>query len=136
MEMAGLHAATTKMRQFLENMPTNRRPSRIVFYADNMGAIHRIFKGSPGKAQAHSRAFRKVICDILNVNKETKVAISWCPGQGIIGNKKVDKLAKSGSKLHPERPNYKTQAYISVLHKCKMLEEWRHRWSNMLNPPS
>ena len=64
-----------------------------------MGAIQRIFEGSPGNAQAHSRGFRR---EILNADEEAIVAISWCPGhQGITGNKEADKLAKSGSKLPP-----------------------------------
>ena len=46
------------------------------------------------------------------------VAISWCPGhQGIKGNEVADKLAKSGSKLHPEEPNYKTQAHVAATYK-------------------
>ena len=104
---------------------------------DNTGAIHRIFEGSPGKAQAHSKGFRWEICDILNSNEESKVAISWCPRhQGIIGNEEADNLAKSGSKLNPDRPNYKTQAYVVALHKQELLEAWKHRWLNTLNPPS
>ena len=77
-EMAGLHAATIKARHFIENKSLNRRPHKIAFYTDNTGAIQRIFEGSPGKAQAHSRAFRREICNILNADDETIVAISWC----------------------------------------------------------
>src|SRR5258708_7047737 len=47
----------------------------------------------------------------------------------------ADKLAKLGAKLQPKWPNYKTQAYITALHKHKMLEAWRYRWSNTLNLP-
>src|SRR5260221_8051201 len=121
MEMVGLHAATIKARHFIKNKTPNRRPHKIAFYADNTEAIHRIFKGSPGKAQAHSRGFRKVICNILNADEEVMVAISWCPGhQGIRGNEPADKLANSGLKLHPEEPNYKTQPHVTATHKCEM----------------
>src|SRR5260370_12209125 len=136
-KMAGLHADATKTKCFIENMPQNRRPEKIVFYADNTGAIHRIFEGSPGKAQAHSRGFRKEICSILNADDESIVAISWCPRhQDVVGNEEADKLAKLGSKLIPQRPNYKMQAYVMGLHKQEMLEAWQHRWSNTPNPPS
>ena len=53
-----------------------------------------------------------------------------------MGNEKADQLAKLGSKQLPERPNYKTQAYIASLHKCEMQELWRHKWSNSPNPLS
>src|SRR5260370_4051730 len=79
-EMAGLHAASTKARWFIENKPTNRRPVKIVFYVDNTGAIHRIFKESPGLAQAHSRGFRWEICNLLNSNEEAKWPSSGAPG--------------------------------------------------------
>src|SRR5258708_39954120 len=129
-EMAGLHTATTEARHFIEDTPQEDKLHKIALYTDNTGAIQRIFEGSPGKAQAHSRGFRKEICEILNADDKAIMAISWCPGHhGIIGNEEVDKLAKLGAKLQPEQPNYKTQAYIVALHKCKMLEAWRYRWS-------
>src|SRR5258708_4696893 len=104
---------------------------------DNTGTIQRIFEGSPGKAQAHSRGFRKEIFNILNEDEEAMVAISWCPShQGITGNEEADKLAKLGTKTHPDNPNYKTQAYVTALHKCEMLEAWQHRWMNTQNTPS
>ena len=54
---------------------------------------------------------------------------------GIIGNEEADKLAKSASLQNPTNPNYKTQAYMGTLHKRELLEEWRFRWMNTLNPP-
>ncbi len=125
MEMVGLHRAVTEARNFIENQPPDNRPHKIAFYTDNMGVIQRIFEGSPGKAQAHSRGFRREICNILNADEENMVAISWCPRhQGITGNEAADKLAKLGTKSCPENPNYKTQAYVMSLHKCEMLEAW------------
>src|SRR5258708_24324834 len=136
-EMVGLHMVAIETRCFIKSIPPDSRPHKIVFYADNMSTIQRIFKGSPGKAQAHSRGFRHEIFNILNTDDEAMIAISWCPGhQGIPRNEEADKLAKSGSKLPPERPNYKTQAYIMALHKREMQEACHHRWSNTLNPPT
>ena len=117
-EMAGLHTVAIEARCFIKNVPTGNKLCKIVFYADNTGAIQRIFEGSTGKAQAHSQGFRQEIFNILNADKEARVAISWCPGhQGITGNEEADKLAKLGSKLPSVRPNFKTQAYITALHK-------------------
>ena len=53
-EMVGRHMVVIKARCFIKSMPTENRPHMIAFYTDNTGAIQRIFKGSPGKAQAHS----------------------------------------------------------------------------------
>src|SRR5260370_6050789 len=58
-EMAGLHAAPTEARIYIENAPINIRPHKIVFYMDNTSSINRIFKDSLAKAQVHSRGLRK-----------------------------------------------------------------------------
>src|SRR5258708_2202307 len=135
--MAGLHAAAKEARRYTETQPPDSKPHKLAFYADNTGAIQRIFEGSPGKAQAHSRAFRREICNILNADDKTIVAISWCPRHmGIVSNEVADKLAKSGSTLLPERPKYKTQAYVARLHKQELAEMWKLRRSNPPNPPS
>src|SRR5258708_8588404 len=136
-EMAGLHAAAKEARRYTETQPPDSKPHKLAFYADNTGAIQRIFQRSPGKAQAHSRAFRREICNILNADDKTIVAISWCPRHmGIVSNEVADKLAKSGSTLLPERPKYKTQAYVARLHKQELAEMWKLRRSNTPNPPS
>ena len=33
-------------------------------------------------------------------------------------------------------PDYKSQAYIAVLHKRELLNAWRFKWTNNLNPTS
>ncbi len=73
-EMAGLHMAAIEARHFIKNEPPDNRPQKIAFCTDNTGAIQRIFKGSPGKAQAHSRGFRYEILNILNTDEEAMVA--------------------------------------------------------------
>src|SRR5258708_23373087 len=134
--MAGLRAAAEETKRFILNAWSEHTPERIIFYADNTAAITKIFEGAHGKAQQHSKGFRRAIGSILCNNTETKIAISWCPGHsGIIGNEEADKLAKSASLQNPTNPNYKTQAYVGALHKRELLEEWRFRWMNTPNPP-
>ena len=136
-KMVGLHAAVEEARRYITSNETHPKPNNLIFYADNSAAISKIFEGLHGKAQAHSRAFRKNISKILNKTKRIRIAISWCPGHArIIGNNKADKLAKSGALKQPLDPDYKSQAYIAMLHKQELLEAWRHRWTNTPNPPS
>ena len=116
--MAGLHAAAEEARHYITSNETHPKPDNLIFYADNSAAISKIFEGSHGKSQAHSRAFRKHISKILNETERRRIAISWCPGHaGIIGNDKADKLAKSGALKQPLDPDYKSQAYVAMLHK-------------------
>ena len=70
-------------------------PTNIIIASDNTGAIQRIFKGSPGIAQASSLKFRKCILEALDYNQDLKIAIMWCPGHfDIEGNERADTLAK------------------------------------------
>ena len=86
-KMAGLWAAAEETRRYILNEQTETKPERIIFYADNLAAITKIFEGAHGKVQQHSKAFRRAIGMILCTNTETKIAISWCPGHSsIIGN--------------------------------------------------
>src|SRR5258705_12062331 len=71
------------------NSWTEPKPKRVIFYADNSATITKIFEGAHGKAQHHSKAFRKVISSILCNNPETKIAISWCPGHSGVCRKMV-----------------------------------------------
>ena len=58
--------AAEETRKYLSAEPLSPKPSNIIFYADNVGMINRIFDGAPGKAQAQSRTFQKTIRKILN----------------------------------------------------------------------
>ncbi len=137
-EMTSLNEAGKAAKQFILNGAWTKQPTRIVFYADNTAAISRIHKGTPGKAQEHSLAFRRNIAEILNVVKDSLVAISWVPGHSNVpGNEEADCLAKEGAKQTPAPRDLKTQAFMAALHKREMLEAWRHRWNNQqINPSS
>ena len=80
-KMVGLHAAAEEAWRYITCNETHPKPDNLIFYADNSAAISKIFEGSHGKAQAHSRAFRKNISKILNETERIKIAISWCPHQ-------------------------------------------------------
>ena len=82
-EMAGLHAASTKARWFIENKPTNRRPVKIVFYVDNTGAIHRIFKGSPGSSTSPLKRLQMGDLQPTKLKQGGKSGhhlVPWAPG--------------------------------------------------------
>ncbi len=133
-EMIGLSTARETAKLFILNGNWTHQLTQIIFYADNTAALTHIYKGTPGKAQAQSLTFRSHIGDILNEVENALVAISWVPGHtGIAGNKKVDQLAKEGTKRRPDRCDFKTQAFVSSLHKREMLEAWTFRWSNHPN---
>ena len=103
-EMTGLSTAGEATKQFILNRDWVQQPSHIVFYADNSAAISCIYKGTPGKAQEQSLAFRAHIKDILKEVEGALIAISWVPRHSSIhGNKKADCLAKEGAKLRPDR---------------------------------
>ena len=110
MGSSGVAAEAT--RDLLLAEPPHSKPSNIIFYTDNAGSISRIFDRAPGKAQAHLRAFRRMIRKILKEQDNIRIAISWCPGHsGISGNDTADALTKSGAHLTLSNPEHETQAF-------------------------
>jgi hypothetical protein len=53
MEMMGLRVAAEETVDFFADDSHQHKPSCIVIYSDNTGAIGRIFQGKAGKAQEH-----------------------------------------------------------------------------------
>ena len=120
-EMAGLQAAAEEAFKYTTDPKTTQKPSKIIFYADNSAAIRKIFEGAQGKAQSHSREFRR--------HPGCHQLVPRTPR-----HKEADGLAKSSSHQRPQNPNFKSQAYIHTLCKRELLEAWRFRWTNTLNP--
>ncbi|KAF8320946.1 hypothetical protein DL93DRAFT_2107613, partial [Clavulina sp. PMI_390] len=88
---ASAHIADLSSRHLLEQI------TQIFFFADNTGAIQRIFEGTPGLAQHCSLRFRQNILKVLDDNPNIHVTIEWVPGhKDIRGNEKADQLAKDG----------------------------------------
>ena len=79
-KMTSLSEAGRAAKQFILSGNWIKQPTQIVFYTDNSVAISHIHKGTPGKAQKHSLAFRRNIATILSKVREALVAISWVPG--------------------------------------------------------
>jgi ribonuclease HI len=132
-EMMGLKMAADHIRCTLEDSNITPKPSCIVLYADNTGALNQVFQGKPSKGQELMREFRKTMCKVFT---DMKIALHWCPGHlSILGNGCADQLAKQGAHLRPVRPNFKSLSYIARLCKKEMAEEWNLRWMNTLNPP-
>jgi ribonuclease HI len=87
----------------------------IHFFTDNTGTIQRIFKGTPGKAQSHSRHFRQNILEILDRHPNISITVEWVPSHcKIQGNEIADCLAKRGSRLQPPDPNWSSYTYVGT----------------------
>ena len=79
-EMASLPVSAEEAFKYITDPETTKKPSKIIFYADNSTEIRKIFRGAQGKAQSHLRGFRRIISKLLNDSEDTQVTISWCPG--------------------------------------------------------
>ena len=129
-EMRALEAAAVLIHELVDSA-TSTPPSKIIIATNNTGALQRIFKGSPGKAQGNSITFHEHILAILDQHENMQLALTWCPGHfDIEGNERADYLAKSGSRSHQKIPDYKSLSYIGSLNKHEIGEEWVHRWAN------
>lgn len=119
------------MGEFCFRIISARLSSAHPFYVDNTGAIHRIFNGSPGKAQSCSRRFRAAVLDIIDRKPSIDVVIDWAPGhEGIIGNELADKRAKSGAKLVPRHPEYLSASYVGSVQRRALSDFWLMEWAS------
>lgn len=107
------------------------RHRRSWFFADNTGALQRIYKGTPGYDQECSYRFRNTIHYVLDAFPNLEVNIEWVPGHhGIEGNDTADALAKRGSSAagEPARIGYSTAAFVLNTHRKTLRESWQHEW--------
>ena len=129
-EMEALAQASSHIKTALTTGTLNNVHT-IHFFADNTGAIQRIFKGTPGKAQECSIRFRQDILTILDQFPNTNITVEWVPGHhNVQGNEIADRLAKSGSQLQTPRPAWSSYAYIKAAWKRALVDMWRDRWTS------
>ena len=128
-EMEGLARGAEKTREWIHERGPDHGVARIWFFADNTGALQRIYKGTPGYNQECSRRFRQAIHSILDLHPKIKVNLEWVPGHhNIAGNDTADTLAKRGSVDRPTRPEYTTAAYTGNACRHALQQRWRDNW--------
>ena len=128
-EMEGLAMAAEAVKELMSNNVDRDRTKSIHFFADNTGALQRIHKGTPGKAQNCSRRFRAVTLPILHNHQDIEIILSWVPGhQNIAGNERSDKLAKEGSAKQPAHPEFHSAAYAGCMRRHELRKRWIQTW--------
>ena len=133
-EMEALAQASSYALSALEDSALNTHS--VHFFTDNTGAIQRIFKGTPGKAQSCSLRFRQNILQILDHLPDISITVEWVPGHcKIQGNEIADRLAKRGSRLQPPNPGRTSYAYVGATWKRALGDMWRDRWASITRHP-
>jgi ribonuclease HI len=108
----------------------------IHIFSDNTGAIQRIFKGTPGKAQSCSLRFRRNILQLLDTHPQIEITIEWAPGHTKIrGNEIADRLAKRGSRCPTQNPNWASYAYVGAAWRRALGDLWKQRWGEIRRHP-
>jgi hypothetical protein len=133
--MEGLADASEAVLDWIHrSLPTKIKT--IYFFTDNTGSIQRIFKGTPGKAQACSIRFRKAALEILDTFPDSSITIEWTPGHhGIDGNEEADSLAKDGSFSLPPNPEWHSISFIGAGNTKLLREDWIQRWASARRHP-
>jgi ribonuclease HI len=129
-EMEGLARGAETLCDWLEGLGPHHSVRHIRFFADNTGALQRIYKGTPGYDQARSTRFRTAIHTMLDKNPLLMVELSWVPGHNNIhGNEAADKLAKCGASDQPNTPGLISAAFASNTYKRELRERWQRKWN-------
>jgi ribonuclease HI len=134
-EMEGLATAAEAVADILER-PRPLPIKQIYYFTDNTGAIQRIFKGTPGKAQSSSIRFHRAMLRTLDANPALSIAVEWTPGhQGIDGNEMADSLAKEGSISEPPDPGWQSISFIGASNRRLLRENWINVWGAATRHP-
>lgn len=117
-EMEGLARAAERLREWFHLTGDNHGVRRVFFFADNTGALQRIYKGTPGYDQDCSFRFRSTIHHILDAYPDLRVTLEWVPGHhNIRGNDTADALAKQGTEEDPVFPGFTSAAFTMNTHR-------------------
>jgi len=133
-EMEGLARGAEAAREWLQQTGTGHGVRRIRLFADNTGAIQRIYKGTPGLNQTCSKRFREATHHILDTHPDLNLDILWVPGhRNIPGNDIADRLAKRGCSDAPARPGYTTAAFAGNICRRALRDRWHNAWEQDTN---
>jgi ribonuclease HI len=130
-EMEGLAKAAELFREWVDSQELDASFSTVYFFADNTGALQRIYKGTPGYDQNCSLRFRDAVHHVLDSRRASSIEIEWVPGHhGIQGNDTADKLAKKGSADAPANANFMTAAFAGNSRKRVYEQRWKEHWQS------
>ena len=128
-EMEGLASGAEAVLEWLAQTGPRHGIQQIRFFADNTGALQRIYKGTPGLDQDRSLRFRRATHHILDTNPELKIDITWVPGHhDVPGNELADRLAKRGSTDASMQPGYQSAAFARNTSRRDLRDRWRKAW--------
>ena len=127
-EMEALARGAEQVNEWLQEAGEEAAPIRnIRFYTDNTGAIHRIYKAMPGKAQACSLRFRNSVHNTLNRHPNCDITIEWVPGHQDVTGNEADREAKRG-RHETITHDYRSAAFVANMQKREMAEAWKTQW--------
>jgi ribonuclease HI len=134
-EMEGLASAAEAVADWIaRSLP--HKFNHVYFFTDNTGAIQRIFRGTPGKAQACSNRFREIILRILDSDVNLQVSVEWTPGHfDIEGNDMADSLAKEGSADPCPNPGWHSLSFIGSSKRHTLRDTWINLWAATARRP-
>lgn len=131
-EMEALATAAEHLDRWIRTRKSEQlsTPTTIHILSDNTGALQRIYKGTPGLAQAGSKRFRQSIHNILDRHPLASIILTWVPGhEEIRGNERADKLAKDGAGGPPKYPGFMSAAFAKNIRRRELKDTWIAEWA-------
>ena len=127
-ELFALAWASSKVAKYIASLPSPSPIRSVFFFSDNTSAIKTIANPFTHSSQSASLLFLHHISSITSLSPQVQVTVDWSPGHaGVLGNEKVDQLAKAAVSLPPTiGPTF---SYLRHRSKRHIKVTWKRIWS-------